>query len=64
MFLRPNQRSKDGKEHTYWSLVETVRTADGPRQKTLCHLGELNTTAPTRWLRTVEVSMSRAKRSN
>src|SRR6266403_2449819 len=35
MFLRPNRRSKDGKEHTYWSLVETVRTADGPRQKTL-----------------------------
>jgi len=27
MFLRPHQRHKDGKEHTYWSLVETVRTA-------------------------------------
>jgi hypothetical protein len=40
MFLRPNHRSKDGKGHTYWSLVETVRTADGPRQKTLCYLGE------------------------
>ena len=37
MFLRPNHRSKDGKGHTYWSLVETVRTADGPRQKTLCY---------------------------
>src|SRR5579864_8759163 len=55
MFLRPNHRSKDGKDHTYWSLVETVRTRDGPRQKTLCHLGELNTTAQARWLRTVEV---------
>jgi hypothetical protein len=55
MFLRPNHRSKDGKDHTYWSLVETVRTPDGPRQKTLCHLGELNTTAQARWLRTVEV---------
>src|SRR5664280_1920464 len=42
MFLRPNHRSKDGKEHTYWSLVESVRTPDGPRQRTLCHLGELN----------------------
>ena len=21
MFLRPNHRSKDGKEHTYWSLA-------------------------------------------
>ena len=26
MFLRPNHRHKDGKEHVYWSLVETVRT--------------------------------------
>jgi transposase len=55
MFLRPHARSKDGKGHTYWSLVETVRTADGPRQKTLCYLGELNSSAQTRWLRTVEV---------
>ena len=55
MFLRPNHRGKDGKEHTYWSLVETVRTADGPRQKTLCYLGELNNSAQARWLTTVEV---------
>ena len=54
MFLRPNRRSKDGKEHTYWSLVETVRTADGPRQKTLCYLGELNGSAQARWLKTVK----------
>src|SRR5947199_864762 len=55
MFLRPNHRSKDGKEHAYWSLVESVRTPDGPRQRTLCHLGELNGSDHTRWLRTVEV---------
>jgi transposase len=55
MFLRPNHRGKDGKDHTYWSLVETVRTADGPRQKTLCYLGELNSSAEARWLTTVEV---------
>jgi transposase len=55
MFLRPNHRSKDGKEHTYWSLVESVRTPDGPRQRTLCHLGELNGSDQARWLRTVEV---------
>ena len=55
MFLRPHQRSKDGKEHTYWSLVETVRTVDGPRQKTLCYLGELNGSAQARWLKTIEV---------
>ena len=55
MFLRPHQRSKDGKDHTYWSLVETVRTIDGPRQRTLCYLGELNGSAQTRWLKSVEV---------
>src|SRR5271157_3525435 len=55
MFLRPHQRSKDGKDHTYWSLVETVRTASGPRQRTLCYLGELNGSAQARWLKSVEV---------
>ena len=55
MFLRPHQRSKDGKDHTYWSLVETIRTASGPRQRTLCYLGELNSSAQARWLRTAEV---------
>jgi len=55
MFLRANHRDKDGKDHTYWSLVETVRTPDGPRQKTICYLGELNSSAQARWLRTVEV---------
>ena len=55
MFLRPNHRGKDGKDHTYWSLVETMRTPDGPRQKTLCYLGELNSSAQARWLTTVEV---------
>src|SRR5580700_2283397 len=55
MFLRPHSRNKDGKDHTYWSLVETVRTPDGPRQKTLCYLGELNSSAQARWLTTIEV---------
>ena len=53
--VRPNHRGKDGKNHTYWSLVETVRTPDGPRQKTLCYLGELNGSAQARWLRSIEV---------
>ncbi|MBL8296206.1 MAG: IS1634 family transposase [Bryobacterales bacterium] len=55
MFLRPNHRSKDGKDHTYWSLVEAVRTPDGPRQKTPCHLGELNGSAHARWMKTIQV---------
>ena len=32
-----------------------MRTPDGPRQRTLCYLGELNGSAQSRWLRTVEV---------
>ena len=55
MFLREHSRVKDGKEHGYWSLVETIRTADGPRQRTLCYLGELNGSAHARWQKTVEV---------
>ena len=52
MFLRAHGRSKDGKQHRYGSLVETVRTPDGPRQRTL---GELNDSAHARWLKTMEV---------
>jgi transposase len=55
MFLRSHSREKDGKDHSYWSLVETVRTPDGPRQRTLCYLGELNGSAQARWLKTIEV---------
>ena len=55
MFLRPHARNKDGKEHTYWSLVETVRTGNGPRQRTVCYLGELNGSAQARWLKTIQV---------
>ena len=55
MFLRAHDRVKDGKAHRYWSLVETVRTPEGPRQRTLCYLGELNGSAQGRWLKTIEV---------
>src|SRR5947209_3567578 len=55
MFLRSHRREKDGKDHSYWSLVETVRTPEGPRQRTLCYLGELASSAQARWLKTIEV---------
>src|SRR5215469_13306479 len=55
MFLRQHGRLRNGKQHSYWSLVETVRTADGPRQRTLCYLGELNDSAHARWQKTLEV---------
>jgi hypothetical protein len=50
-----HRRSKDSKEQRYWSLVETLRTPDGPRQRRLCYPGELNDSAQARWLKTIEV---------
>ena len=55
MFLKKHDRFKDGKNHTYWSLRETIRTPDGPRQRTLCYLGELNNSQEKRWRKTVKV---------
>jgi transposase len=62
MFLRAHARRKDGKDHRYWSLVETVRTPDGPRQRTVCYLGELNHSAQARWLKTIEVFNQQGER--
>jgi len=55
MFLRELRPKKDGKEHSYWSLVERLRTPEGPRQRTLCYLGELNTSTQARWQKTIAV---------
>ncbi len=41
MFLKRNRRSKNGETYEYWSLVQTVRTAKGPRHRTVCNFGKL-----------------------
>ena len=41
IFLKGNRRHKNGETYEYWTLVETVRTLKGPRQRTVCHLGKL-----------------------
>lgn len=53
MFLRRYSRTKNGKKHVYYALVESVRTAAGPRQHVVAHLGELNHDQEHRWQRTV-----------
>ena len=53
MFLRRYTRTKDGKQHTYYALVESVRTDAGPRQQVVAYLGELNHHQERRWQRTV-----------
>ena len=42
MFIRPCYRTKDGKRHAYWALVESHRTARGPRQRVVAYLGRLD----------------------
>jgi transposase len=43
MFIRPIKVKKNGKQHAYWSLVESYRSSSGPRQRTVAYLGELST---------------------
>jgi transposase len=52
VFLRPYFKTKDGKRHTYYALVESVRTEAGPRQQVVAYLGELNHDQQRRWQRT------------
>ncbi len=53
MFLRRYARTVAGKKVSYYALVESVRTPDGPRQRVVAHLGELNHDQERRWQRTV-----------
>ena len=56
MFLRKTQRKKDGKTHTYWSVVENQRVARGRVvQRHLLYLGEINASQAAAWRRAVEV---------
>jgi len=52
MFLRAYHRTKDGKQHTYFARVESLRTDRGPRQRIVAELGELSTDQQRRWQRT------------
>jgi len=40
MFLRRNRRKKKGQTYEYWTLVESVRTAQGPRQRIVANIGK------------------------
>jgi transposase len=41
MFLRRHRKSKNGERYEYWTFVESVRTARGPRQRTVATIGKL-----------------------
>ena len=55
MFLRSQLRKKDGKEHTYWSVVENKRLADGRvAQRQVLYLGEVNDSQRAAWRKTLD----------
>jgi len=55
MFLKCNRRRKDGKEHRYWSIVESRRCAGGQVvQRPVLYLGEINDSQRESWCGTIE----------
>jgi transposase len=56
MFLRSNNRKKDGKDHRYFSIVENHRLAsDKTVQRTVLYLGEINDQQQAAWRKTMSV---------
>jgi len=55
MYLRFARRRKDGKEHRYWSIVESRRCAGGRVvQRPVLYLGEINDSQQAAWCRLIE----------
>ena len=55
MYLRAKKRIKDGKEHRYWSIVESCRNLDGRVvQRQVLYLGEINDSQKAAWWRTID----------
>lgn len=56
MFLRSTTRTKNGKEHEYFSIVENKRVAGGRVvQRHVLYLGEINTRQEEAWRKTIEI---------
>lgn len=56
MFLRSNKRIKDGKEHRYYTVVESRRLGSGRvAQRQVLYLGEINDSQQAAWRKTLEV---------
>ena len=56
MFLRSNTRIKDGKQHRYFTVVESRRLQSGKvAQRQVLYLGEINDSQQAAWRRTLEV---------
>ena len=55
MYLKCHKRFKDGKEHRYWSIVESVRTRRGVIKRQLLYLGEINDAQRAQWCSALDV---------
>src|SRR6202047_4190905 len=56
MFLRSNKRIKDGKEHRYYTVVESRRLGSGKvAQRQVLYLGEINDSQQSAWRKTLDV---------
>jgi transposase len=56
MHLKVHRRKKDGKEHRYFSVVESRRVGRGKvAHRTVVYLGEINDSQQTSWRKTLEV---------
>src|SRR5215831_3659950 len=51
MYIRRSARTYKGKSYTNYVLVEAVQTPKGPRQKTICSLGDLSPRPREEWLK-------------
>jgi len=49
MFLKRIRVAVNGKRHTYWTLVKSIRTARGPRHQVVAYLGELRSAERAGW---------------
>jgi transposase len=49
MFLKRLERRKSGKGHTYWALVESIRTEKGSRHRVVAYLGDLKKSEKDGW---------------
>ena len=49
MFLKRLERRKGRKKHTYWALVESIRTAKGSRHRVVAYLGDLKKNERNGW---------------
>ena len=53
MYMRKTTKRARGKTYTHYLLVESVSTPKGPRQKTVCALGDLRPKPRREWLKLV-----------